>query len=80
MYKVEQIPEENVEYAQQYLVNRTFRFMAQVNSAIALPKENEKYEVVIRIAEKEISTGQAVFNKGRYNRFNYRTKVDEAEF
>ena len=80
VYKVEQIPEENVEYAQQFLVNRTFRFMTQVNSAIALPQENVKYEVVVRIAEKEVTTGQAVFNKGRYNRFNYRTKVDEAEF
>ena len=54
--------------------------MTQVNSAIALPQENVKYEVVIRIADKEISTGEAVFNKGRYNRFNYRAKVEEAEF
>ena len=80
VYKVEQIPEENVEYAQQYLVNRTFRFMTQINSAIALPKENEKYEVVVRIADFEITTGEAVFNKGRYNRFNFRTDVDQAKF
>lgn len=54
--------------------------MTQVTSAIALPKDDTKYEVVVRIADKEISTGEAVFCKGSYNRFNFRTKPDEAEF
>jgi len=53
--------------------------MTQVNSAIALPKIDTKYEVVIRVADKEICTGEAVFNKGSYNRFNYRTSPDDAE-
>lgn len=35
---------------------------------------------MVRIADKEISTGDAVFNKGSYNRFNFRTTPEEAEF
>jgi len=54
--------------------------MTQVTSAIALPKDDTKYEVVVRIADKEITTGESVFCKGSYNRFNFRTKPDEAEF
>ena len=38
------------------------------------------YEVVVRIADKEISSGYAVFSKGSYNRFNFRTKPEDAEF
>ena len=53
--------------------------MAQINSAIALPKDDTKYEIVIRIADKEITTGEAVFNKGSYNRFNFRTNPDDLE-
>ena len=53
--------------------------MAQINSAIALPKDDTKYEIVIRIADREISTGEAVFNKGSYNRFNFRTNPDDLE-
>ena len=80
VYKVEQIPEEDVEVSKQYRVNRTFRFMTQINSAIALPEDDQEYEVVVRIADKEITTGKAVFSKGSYNRFNFRTKPEEAEF
>jgi len=36
--------------------------------------------VVVRIADKEITTGKAVFTKGSYNRFNFRTKPEESEF
>ena len=54
--------------------------MCQVNAAISLPKDDEKYEIAIRVADKEITTGEAVFNKGSYNRFNYKTDVDTAEF
>ena len=54
--------------------------MTQINSAIALPEDNEEYEIVIRIADKEITSGSAVFAKGSYNRFNYRTKPEDAEF
>ena len=80
VYKLQQIPEEDVEKAQKYLVNRTFRFMTQINAAIALPKDDTKYEIVVRIADKEISSGEAVFHKGSYNRFNFRTNVDDAVF
>lgn len=34
----------------------------------------------MRIADKEITTGKAVFSKGSYNRFNFRTKPEDAEF
>jgi len=80
VYKVEQIPEEECEKARKYLTPRKFRFMAQVNSAIALPKDDTKYEIMIRVAEHEINCGDAVFNKGSYNRYNFRTKPDDAIF
>jgi hypothetical protein len=38
--------------------------MVQVNAAIALPEENTKYEVVVRIGEHEIKAGPPTFNKG----------------
>lgn len=37
VYKLEQIPDEDIEYVQEYKKERTFRFMCQINSAIALP-------------------------------------------
>ena len=36
--------------------------------------------MVVRIAEKEIDTGKAVFTKGAYNRFNFRTTPQMAEY
>ena len=38
VYKVQQISEPDCEYAFKYRVDRTFRFMVQINSAIALPQ------------------------------------------
>ena len=80
VFKVQALNEADCEYGRQFMENRVFRFMVQVNSAIALPKDDTKYEVAVRVADKEISTGEAVFNKGSYNRFNYRTDVDTATF
>ena len=80
VYKIQQINQADCEYSNQFKVNRVFRFMVQVNSAIALPKPDTKYEIAVRIADKEITTGEAVFNKGSYNRFNYRTEVEDAKF
>lgn len=57
VYKVQQISEPDCEYAFKYRVDRTFRFMVQINSAIALPKDDTKYEIAVRVADKEISTG-----------------------
>jgi len=54
--------------------------MTQINSAIALPENDTEYEIVVRIADKEIKSGKAVFAKGSYNRFNFRTKPEDAEF
>ena len=78
--KIQNIPQEDIDFAQAYLRERTFKFMIQVNNAIALPEENIKYEIGVRIADKEITTGQAVMNKGTYNRFNFRTTPEQAEF
>lgn len=80
VYKVQALNEADCEYSRQFMDQRKFRFMVQVNSALALPKEDTKYEIGVRIADKEITTGEAVFNKGSYNRFNYRTDVDTATF
>lgn len=57
VYKVRDLEEPDNEFSNQFKANRIFRFMWQVNSAIALPKDDAKYEVVLRIADKEISTG-----------------------
>jgi len=54
--------------------------MTQINSAIALPEDDQEYEVIVRIADKEITSGLAVFTKGSYNRFNFRIKPEDAEF
>ena len=58
VYKVEPIPEEDCEKARSlYLKQRRFRFMAQVNSAIALPKDDVQYEIQIKVGEHEINCG-----------------------
>ena len=80
VYKTKDLNEPDNEYSNQFKASRIFRFMAQINSAIALPKEETKYEVVLRVADKEISTGKCVFNKGAYNRFNFRTDTEMATF
>lgn len=80
VYKVLALNEADCEYSRQFMEVRKFRFMVQVNSAIALPVDDTKYEIAVRIADKEITTGEAVFNKGSYNRFNYRSDVDIAMF
>lgn len=59
--------------------------MAQISAGIALPKADTKYEVVIRLADREILSGTAVTNpKGStYNRFNYsiyHNKSENGEF
>jgi hypothetical protein len=73
LLKVQDIKPEDVEKARPHLLDKKFNIMVQVNAAIALPEENTKYEVVVRIGEHEIKTGPPPFNKGRYNRYNYRT-------
>jgi hypothetical protein len=54
---VQDISPEKIEIARPYLIDRKYNIMVQVNSAIALPLENIAYEVVIRVADHEISTG-----------------------
>ena len=78
--RVQNIPEEEVKKAAEYLRDRKYAVRVQITSAIGLPKEDEKYEVVVRLADREWSSGKAVVNKGRYNRFNYRNKDDDTIF
>ena len=54
--------------------------MVQTTAAIGLPEENTKYEVVVRIADKEFSTGPPAMNKGSYNRYNWRNKEEDGIF
>ena len=70
---VQDIKPEEVEKARVHLIDKKYNIMVQINSAIVLPVENTKYEIIVRIGDHEIKTGQPLFNKGRYNRFNFRT-------
>ena len=51
--------------------------MVQVTSAIGLPKQDTKYEVVVRLNDKELKTGDPAMNKGSYNRYNWRNKEED---
>ena len=53
-------------------MDREYSIMCQVTAAIGLPKEDTKYEVVVRLNEKEFRTGDPAMNKGCYNRYNWR--------
>ena len=54
--------------------------MVQTTAAIGLPEWDTKYEVVVRLADKEFATGPPAFNKGSYNRYNWRVKEEDAKF
>ena len=60
--RIQDIPQEDVEMAKNFLVPRKYQFNMQIDQAIAIPEEGEKYEVVVRIAEHEFSTGSPVVN------------------
>ena len=51
--------------------------MVHVTSALSLPEVDKKYEVVVRLNEKELKTGDPAFNKGNYNRWNWRNKEED---
>ena len=70
--RIQDIPKEEVEKAAEYLIDRQYSIMCQVTSAIGLPKEDTKYEIVVKINEKEFRTGDPPMHKGCYNRFNWR--------
>ena len=78
--RIQNIPKEEVEKAAQYLVDREFAMMVQVTSAIALPKDDAKYEIIVRLNEKTMSTGPPAMNKGSYNRYNWRCKPEDAVY
>lgn len=77
--RVQPIPQEDVEMARQYTVYRKFSLMFQINQAIALPKEDSEFEVVVRVAECEFTTGRPVICKGLFNRYNYRLDPKNSE-
>ena len=52
--------------------------MLQVNAGLALPKENTPFEVMIRIADREIIV-PVVANSGTFIRYNYKTAPNAPE-
>lgn len=59
---------------EEYAREREYEIMLQVNSAIALPHNDTKYEIQVRIGDHEINTGEPAMYKGTYNRFNFKTE------
>ena len=78
--RIQNIPNEEVEKAAQYLVDREFAIMTQITSAIGLPKQDTKYEIVVKINEKEFKSGAPAMNKGSYNRYNWRNDEKDQEY
>ena len=78
--RIQNIPKGDVEMASQHLVDRQYQMMVQTTAAIGLPQEDTKYEVVVRIADKEFSTGSPAMHKGSYNRYNWRNKESDGIF
>lgn len=70
---VEDIDPELIEKARPHLLDKKYQIMVQINSAVSLPQPMTDYEVVVRVGEHEIRTGNPPFKKERYNRFNFRT-------
>ena len=70
--KVQDIPEEDVLKSKEYEVYKTFQLMLYVHSVFCLPKENESYNLEIRIAEHSMLVEDPMVD-GDYNRFRYRT-------
>lgn len=50
-----------------------YDIIAEVGMGISLPSD-EKYSVMIKIADLELKTEQAVYQEGTYNRWNHRFK------
>jgi hypothetical protein len=70
--KVQCIPGEDVEHARQFTIDKKYQFIFQINQAIAIPREGAEYEVMVRIAAQEFSTGKPAVSEGQFNRYNYR--------
>ena len=45
-----------------------------------MPKQDTKYEIVVKVNDKEFKTGQPAMVKGSYNRYNWRNEVADGEF
>lgn len=73
VFKKQDVTPELIEVSRPYLIDKTYQIMVQVNSCVALPEEEEEYEVMVRVADHEITTGRPPMVKHNYNRFNFRT-------
>ena len=67
------IPEEDKEAAAEYYKEREYEVIAEVGQGIALPG-NEKYSVMIKIADIELKTEKAQIQETNYNRWSHRFK------
>jgi len=47
--------------------------MVQINSVVALPEEGEEFQVMVRVADHEISSGKPPVVQHNYNRYLFRT-------
>jgi hypothetical protein len=61
--KVIEIPMEDVK--------RKYQIVAEVGQGLALPAADQKYKVMIKIAEKEFVTGDPQYVQGNYNRWKH---------
>jgi hypothetical protein len=78
--KVKQLDEAEIKEARKNLENRIFSARVFVNQLMNTPKENEKYIVEVRIADKEWTSGEPRSSKSKYNRFNEVLLKDSPEF
>ncbi len=74
---VQKIPAEEIKKAEQFCKPRKFGVQIFVAGAIALPfdggkDDHKKYQVTVRIAEKEWTTGDPSVAKAKFNRYNKR--------
>ena len=62
--RVQCIPGEEVEYARKFTIDKSYQFIFQINQAIAIPREGAEYEVMVRIAAQEFTTGKPAVSEG----------------
>lgn len=65
------LTKEDKELAQPYLVQQSYEIIAEVGQGLALP-ESQKYKVMIKIAELELTTDVPKIQEGNYNRWSHR--------
>ena len=70
-FSVQPIDPEVVELARPYMEDKHFEIIAEVGQGVALPSD-DKYTVMIKIADVELKTDKPVYAENTYNRWNKR--------